>query len=171
MSNDWIPIEKADGCDFDYRERYEITYASGVVDVVNGARVRTTGTIAFRLYNPTPYVAPVPIDPGEGWRLLEPSERKQPGDDSSRRDHIYWLHVVESGEQDPSKVYRRRIEPTYRPFANAAEYAPHRDRWIINKPYRVVMRLSSYADDTDWKGLFERCEFEDGTPFGVEVTK
>ena len=72
-------------------------------------------------------------------------------------------------------------EPTYRPFANAAEFEPHRDKWILDprfsdKKFRVIV----YDDNMVWlndKGyeywsLFESGTlFEDGTPFGVKVTE
>lgn len=72
-------------------------------------------------------------------------------------------------------------EPTYRPFANAAEFEPHRDKWIYDprfddKKFRVIV----YDDNMVWlndKGyeywtLFESGTlFEDGSPFGVKVTE
>ena len=77
----------------------------------------------------------------------------------------------------------RKIEKPkrYRPFANAAEFEPHRDRWLKPKLGRVDHRLKthSYNDrkhytgnvgDT-WQTMFDDYEFEDGTPFGVEVTE
>lgn len=72
-------------------------------------------------------------------------------------------------------------EPKYRPFANAAEYMPHRGRWIYfcddvtNQllPYsfkdRGIWHAKRFAT---WAELFSQCKFaDDGTPFGVEVTE
>ena len=68
----------------------------------------------------------------------------------------------------------------YRPFANAAEFEPHRDKWLKHKSgngdYRI--KTHSYNDRKHytgdlggtWKEMFSNFEFEDGTPFGVEVT-
>ena len=66
----------------------------------------------------------------------------------------------------------------YRPFANAAEFKPHRDKWIIKNEgdgtgcwkafsysdegvMTSVGRRTPYADLLKWK-------FEDGTPCGVK---
>lgn len=65
----------------------------------------------------------------------------------------------------------------YRPFASAEEFRPFRERW-----WRHVTDLEGTAHPprahcndgwlTDsWVRLFERIEFDDGSPFGVEVTE
>jgi len=82
----------------------------------------------------------------------------------------------------------RKIEKPakYRPFANAAEFRPHRDRWLTRKDKsdtshldgacRVVAycdnhlwwadgRNSTYKDELD----SGRCFDDDGTPFGVRI--
>jgi len=75
-------------------------------------------------------------------------------------------------------VIIRKIEKPkqYRPFANAAEFEPHRDRWWKKKndPYHIYP--PAYYNDSYSGGIhFERClvdrTFDDGTPFGVEVTE
>jgi hypothetical protein len=87
----------------------------------------------------------------------------------------------------------RKIETPkkYRPFANAEEFKPHRDRWV-----RIVSAESNCCDLDDWDvghlqsitgysegsvciwegwmtygEAFECFAFDDGTPFGVEVTE
>ena len=75
--------------------------------------------------------------------------------------------------------------PKYRPFANAAEFKPHRDRWLVNKGGKLVGRVCGY-DETDcyfigpigngYSGTWEKCfghvVFDDTKlPFGVEVTE
>jgi hypothetical protein len=85
----------------------------------------------------------------------------------------------------------RKIErhKQYRHFANAAEYEPHRDRWIQRShkhdtkdtPPAGCFRVSSYSDDGVWtidgkaisyRQMFsEGKTFDDGSPFGVEVTE
>lgn len=64
----------------------------------------------------------------------------------------------------------------YRPFASAAEFEPHRDRWWYRKSFRDrKSRVTDYCDKAISMGLatwtfkeaFEALVFEDGTPFGV----
>jgi hypothetical protein len=75
-------------------------------------------------------------------------------------------------------VIVRKIEKPkrWRPFANAEEFKPHRDRWwrykTENKATAHPPRAysdSGWLTDT-WGRLFEGIEFEDGTPYGAEVT-
>ena len=86
-------------------------------------------------------------------------------------------------------VIIRKIEKPkrYRPFANAAEFEPHRDRWLVFFDYEYSdlsdqkSRVLVYGDDRfwigedgsmyDWNKAFKSWQFEDGTPFGVEVTE
>ena len=80
----------------------------------------------------------------------------------------------------------KRIEPTYRPFANAAEFAPHRNKWVKSKldascyPNRVGVVVQydderAYFTNGDvsagrgWDYLFQHMLFEDGTPFGYAI--
>ena len=118
----------------------------------------------------------------EGWELVKFGVPKS-GD---------WL-INSSGEPEQSKgtfatvwpIIRKIVKPKrYRPFANAAEFEPHRDRWVRR----------SHAGRPDAKGCYKVCaydnwgifdrgskisyeemfndgrQFDDGTPFGVEVT-
>ena len=71
----------------------------------------------------------------------------------------------------------RKIEKPkqYRAFANAAEYAPHRGRWWKKTSGDDRTYPPCYYNDSYHGGLhFDRCfidrTFDDGTPFGVEVT-
>lgn len=75
-----------------------------------------------------------------------------------------------------SKIERPK---RYRQFANAAEFEPHRDRWLKCKSSERDHRMKTHAyndrkhytcevGDT-WTEMFNNFEFEDGTPFGVEV--
>jgi hypothetical protein len=123
-------------------------------------------------WQPTP-------NPGEGWRLVEIGEVIEKGDE--------WLEC--GGKWNPSlstgvpklikNPLRRRIKPKYRPFANAEEFKPHRDKWFIIKLGTTPARIHRYSDsgimvldaNTSYLKAFERYTFEDGTPFGVEVTE
>ncbi len=74
----------------------------------------------------------------------------------------------------------------YRPFANAEEFKPHRDRWLTRKDKSDPTHLSgacrviAYCDNHLWwadgrvstyKDEFDhgRCFDDDGTPFGVKI--
>lgn len=67
-----------------------------------------------------------------------------------------------------------KIESKYRPFANAAEFAPHRDRWIRTPGQDTVRRVIHYSDrgvdGMAFSTLFRDRTFNDGSPCGVEVT-
>ena len=89
------------------------------------------------------------------------------------------------GPSAAKHIIIRKIEKPkqYRPFATAAEFEPHRDRWVRR----------SHAGRPDAKGCYKVCaydnwgifdrgskisyeemfndgrQFDDGTPFGVEV--
>jgi hypothetical protein len=79
----------------------------------------------------------------------------------------------------------RKIEvpKQWRPFANAEEFKPHRDRWICRlfngRPEaKGCYKISAYDDSgtysndgkTSYREMFEEGRvFDDGTPFGVEV--
>ena len=66
---------------------------------------------------------------------------------------------------------------TYRPFANAEEFKPHRDRWC--KIGDCESRVQNVAENRvffrdmnfNWKQAYIEITFDDGTPFGVEVVE
>ena len=110
----------------------------------------------------------------DGWRLVrigkanrgewtinnigEPSHVDY--DTALSRNH----NIVEKIEQ-PKK---------YRPFANAKEFEPHRDRWWRFKDESDgLFRTYYYSDKShmwhDWHQSFDKKVFDDGSPFGVEV--
>ena len=80
-------------------------------------------------------------------------------------------------------VIIRKIEKPkrYRPFANAAEFEPHRDKWLSHDGVVGAWRIHEYNDESFMirDGVFCTFEeafkdgrkFEDGTPFGVEVVE
>jgi hypothetical protein len=107
------------------------------------------------------------------WRLM---------DDGSIRQ---WLTI---GPSTGWAVVLRKIEKPkqYRAFANKAEYAPHRDRWIKSRMAEsdgvyFTYQAASYDDwgvvfggsKETYQVVFNRYVFDnlDGTtePFGVEV--
>jgi hypothetical protein len=78
------------------------------------------------------------------------------------------------------------VPKQYRPFANGAEFKPHRDRWVTRVDKSDIAacpgacRFFAYDDQgilwerlsQTWRDAFDagRCFDDDGTPFGVEVT-
>jgi hypothetical protein len=92
-----------------------------------------------------------------------------------------WYGLAET--RDGSFPIIRKVErpKQYRPFANAEEFKPHRNRWWRYKENqgrtlnRNIRPPSMYNDDCyderTWQQRFGECEFEDGTPFGVEVSE
>jgi hypothetical protein len=112
----------------------------------------------------------------EGWRLVGFRHARH-GEDFLGVNGLVdtWNYI-----QDSINVYAvvERIKPSkpkYRPFANAEEFKPHRDRWWYFKDdQRNHRRPAASYDDIgisawDWKEMLERAFFEDGTPFGIEV--
>ena len=71
-------------------------------------------------------------------------------------------------------------EPTYRPFKNAEEFKPYREKWLrykhnIDAPSYGAFRPFRYSDDDiqlikllTWEKAFNDVIFEDGTPFGIK---
>lgn len=85
-------------------------------------------------------------------------------------------HEGRNVRMNKNYVIIRKIEKPkqYRPFANAAEFAPHRDRWWKKTTGENRTYPPCYYNDSYYGGLhFDRCFvdriFDDGTPFGVEV--
>ena len=122
----------------------------------------------------------------EGWELVK-FDVPRDGD---------WL-INSSGQPEQSRGTYTTVWPIirtierpkqYRPFANAAEFKPHRDRWVkllISKSDGVYLtyRVATYDDwgvifggsKESYGNVFNRYVFDnlDGTtePFGVEVTE
>ena len=71
----------------------------------------------------------------------------------------------------------RKIEKPakYRPFADAEEFKPHRDRWWrYNDDHKEsLFPPASYGQKghhtQNWEGSFDSKTFDDGTPFGVKI--
>jgi hypothetical protein len=85
---------------------------------------------------------------------------------------------VWKGESSTSvfPIIRKIEKPAkYRPFANAEEFKPHRDRWWYrdDKDGRRHFPPVGYSDQAhggaSWKHRFDTCFFDDGTPFGVRI--
>lgn len=130
---------------------------------------------------------PKPIEPPPGYRLIADGILKN--GDLSLQHNGWFVSVLEGRdiadalELGAARAYARKIEPEYRPFANAAELAPHREKWLVfsaadGSPSPT--RISTYNDVCVWTGsshvgykydeAFKELQFEDGTPFGVKVS-
>jgi hypothetical protein len=103
------------------------------------------------------------------WRLMDDKTIEQW---DSKRSSSGWAVVLRKIEK-PAK---------YRPFANAEEFKPHRDRWVRQKESGSIFRGITYDEDglfalleiaVDpfcWEEAFEDFVFDDdGTPFGVKI--
>ena len=122
----------------------------------------------------------------EGWELVR-IDRPAKGDwfiDVAGRPREY-PYEVNGGGVFP--IIRKIEKPArYRPFKDAAEFKPHRDRWITRKdksdPTHLdgACRVVAYCDNHLWwadgrnstyKDEFDhgRCFDDDGTPFGVRI--
>ena len=98
---------------------------------------------------------------------------------------VLWQERTESGFIVP--IIRKIEKPaTYRPFANAEEFRPHRDRWLTRKDKSDqthldgACRVVAYCDNHLWwadgrNSTYKdelnhgRCFDDDGTPFGVKI--
>lgn len=117
----------------------------------------------------------------DGWRLVRIGNPKV-GE---------WFIDADDGEPllatcDVARRVRAIIEKIeqskqYRQFANAAEFESHRDRWIKHpdaedRKFKVIMfddcGVCCYERRYSYAHLFEcGTVFDDGSPFGVEVTE
>jgi hypothetical protein len=78
--------------------------------------------------------------------------------------------------KSPNSPKIRKIEKPkrYRQFASAEEFKPHRERWWKWKGQSLISPPARYNDEehnsTSWRQSFDEKVFDDGAPFGVEVT-
>jgi hypothetical protein len=113
----------------------------------------------------------------EGWELVHANRAVKPEEYFIDRagNVVYWNAEEESAAVFP--IVRKIEKPArYRPFANAEEFKPHRDRWWYRNDQdgrRRHFPPASYSDKTHngaaWQHRFETCFFDDGTPFGVKI--
>ena len=111
----------------------------------------------------------------DGWELVHANRFAIEGEWYINSDGT--PHLQRLGESAFVHPIIRKIErpATYRPFANAEEFEPHRDRWWYReeKGSRRYFPPASYSDKAHggsvWQHRFETCFFDDGTPFGVRI--
>lgn len=112
----------------------------------------------------------------EGWELVA----IRPGIRGEYVINRYGDAEILREDTDHLQCIIRKIEvpKNYRPFANGEEFKPHRDRWWryavgkeqlpqINPP---IPYNELGVDGATWQQAFNGRVFDDGTPFGVEVT-
>lgn len=124
---------------------------------------------------------PKPIEPPEGYRLVAEGEVIRVGDmflENGKWDilHPETYHIGKKWREELYLPYARKIEPTYRPFANAAEFSPHRGRWVCFHDVSNQLLITSFDNKGvyhagkfhSWVAMFAQADFDDGTPFGVK---
>jgi hypothetical protein len=145
----------------------------------------TAGAVAWMPLSELPAFDRIP-DPPEGWTW---ADKSKPFDKRAKYWHQYEnrympqtlgcyttcedvAYIVPIDPPAPP-------EPQYRPFANAKEFGPHRDRWLKEVAIRREARVSMHDnhgfwhDGTQtrisWQEGYVDFTFEDGSPFGVKV--
>jgi hypothetical protein len=82
--------------------------------------------------------------------------------------------AVQLAMKSPNSPKIRKIEQPkrYRPFANGEEFKPHRERWwrMKSESKDKFRPPAYYSGSINWERAFELLEFDDGSPYGVEVT-
>lgn len=92
------------------------------------------------------------------------------------------IDIAEGNFEGCGYAVLRKVEKPkqYRPFANGDEFEPFRDRWFCPKIKRNhLIKTSAYNEHRHWSGeepdtwekMFDEYVFDDGTPFGIEVTE
>lgn len=112
----------------------------------------------------------------DGWRLVRIGNPKvgewfmDSSNGTPRETSCDWNGSV--------RVIIEKIEQPkrYRPFANAAEFEQHRDRWWRFKDESDELFRTYYYSDNhhmwhDWRDSFDKKVFDDGSAFGVKVTE
>jgi hypothetical protein len=113
----------------------------------------------------------------DGWELVHANRAAMPGEYFIDRvgNVVHW-----GAEEESAAVYPiiRKIEKpaAYRPFANAEEFKPHRDRWWRyndSEDSEHVQPPAAYSKigpmGSNWEQAFSGRVFDDGTPFGVRI--
>jgi hypothetical protein len=123
----------------------------------------------------------------EGWELVHAMRRAIYGEHYIGSDGVVRKCVSERESMYVYPIVRKIERPAkYRPFANAEEFKPHRDRWLTRKdksdPAHLdgACRVVAYCDNHLWwadgrNSTYKeeldhgRCFDDDGTPFGVRI--
>ena len=122
----------------------------------------------------------------EGWELVRVG-KLMPGDYWLNDDGrvLEWEYAHQSAAANYAIIRKIPKPKQYRAFANAAEYKPHRDRWLARIDENGLrldgeFQIDGFDDTGIWLGsnhlsykdaLDRGHTFDDGNPFGVEVTE
>ena len=122
----------------------------------------------------------------EGWELVRVGK---PLAGEFFIDGLSYPHQAMDDQHFHGCAIIRKIEKPkqYRAFANAAEFKPHRDRWLTHPrgtQCEGAFQVTEYDDKGFWaNGITQKMLYEtaysiglrfdnlDGTPFGVKVTE
>jgi hypothetical protein len=115
----------------------------------------------------------------DGWELVRIGEPKIDEWYLSINGKLYFVEACMPTVLNSIVPVVRKIEKQkrYRQFANAEEFKPFRDRWWRYKSEKFTSRPPRGYDDYGWISgdtwgrLFDAIVFDDGSPFGVEVTE
>jgi hypothetical protein len=172
-----IRFEKPTEADGDQWSRILILHKNGYFALVS--HENASSGVAWIPTSELPAFDPIP-DPPEGWRFVEKGE-------AFDKRAKYWADVFGWAEAWQDEFYDSQCtyivpidppkppEPQYRPFANAAEFEPHKNKWWRYKSmtatdyYPPVFFGDKGHGKQHWADSFENKVFEDGSPFGVRV--
>lgn len=118
------------------------------------------------------YITPTPPTSPTGYQMVKPPITPEQSRQAMVWYEDHWRGAVLSHDLNAPFICLP-IEPQWRPFANAEEFKPFRERWYrpkscgdIRKPYRIT---DNAVDSYVWSAALDEFEFEDGTPFGMKV--
>jgi len=136
----------------------------------------TYKTIAWMPLSELPAFDPIP-DPPKGWRFVKTGEvfdKRAKFWSSGKWHHTLQVDVPYSD----GCVYIVPVdppEPQYRPFANAAEFEPYCDKWVLegSRKCRPTVYCDTFVEVNgttyEWDEALRVLKLTDGTPFGVRV--
>ena len=84
-----------------------------------------------------------------------------------------WMELNEPDFIWSADKYRIKPEPKYRPFKTQEECWEEMHKhsnfgWLKYKFSNSYCPIEKVDDFTNYSGMFEACEFTDGTPFGIK---
>lgn len=146
----------------------------GLFEYTNLARV-----VAWIPLAEIPAFTPTPV-PLHGYRYVtdhneKPSKNAQYWDTILQR---WGTRAYPGTPYDKSMKYIVPIEPVYRPYANAAEFNPYRERWLTSKENPDHSAKVAAFNGEHWyiggrpmtyQEMLNDYTFDDGAPCGIEV--
>ena len=120
----------------------------------------------------------------DGWELVRIGKPMLDENYIGMSGTICKVVTIPDGKAHP--IIRKIEKPKqYRPFENAAEFEPHRDRWVRRTHNGDLsnagcFKFHAYDDEGiydvgrhfSYQEMFDDGrQFDDGTPFGIEVTE